>query len=34
MNDNLQGKITILKSGLEGLGIAAYEKFETPLKMQ
>ncbi|MCC2703295.1 phage tail tape measure protein, partial [Erysipelatoclostridium ramosum] len=31
MNDNLQGKITILKSGLEGLGIAAYEKFETPL---
>ena len=31
-NDNLQGKITILKSGLEGLGIAAYEKFETPLK--
>lgn len=32
MNDNLQGKITILKSGLEGLGIAAYEKFETPLK--
>ena len=32
MNDNLQGKITILQSGLEGLGIAAYEKFETPLK--
>lgn len=32
MNDNLKGKITILKSGLEGLGIAAYEKFETPLK--
>ncbi len=32
MNDNLQGKVTILKSGLEGLGIAAYEKFETPLK--
>ena len=32
MNNNLQGKITILKSGLEGLGIAAYEKFETPLK--
>lgn len=31
MNDNLQGKITILKSGLEGLGIAAYEKFKTPL---
>ena len=32
MNDNLQGKVTILKSGLEGLGIAAYEKFENPLK--
>ncbi len=32
MNDNLKGKITILKSGLEGLGIAAYEKFESPLK--
>ena len=32
MNDNLQGKVTTLKSGLEGLGIAAYEKFETPLK--
>lgn len=32
MNDNLQGKVTILKSGLEGLGISAYEKFETPLK--
>lgn len=31
MNDNLQGKVTILKSGLEGLGIAAYEKFKTPL---
>ena len=31
MNDNLQGKITILKSGLEGLGIAAYEKFKTPI---
>ena len=24
-------KVTILKSGLEGLGIAAYEKFKTPL---
>lgn len=32
MNDNLQGKVTILQSGLEGLGIAAYEKFETPLE--
>lgn len=31
MNDNLQGKVTILKSGLEGLGIAAYEKFKTPI---
>ena len=31
MSDNLQGKVTILKSGLEGLGIAAYEKFKTPL---
>lgn len=31
MNDNLQGKVAILKSGLEGLGIAAYEKFKTPL---
>jgi len=31
MNDNLQGKVTILKSGLESLGIAAYEKFKTPL---
>jgi TP901 family phage tail tape measure protein len=32
MNDNLKGKITILQSGLEGLGIAAYEKFQEPLK--
>lgn len=32
MNDNLKGKITILKSGLEGLGIAAYEKFQEPMK--
>lgn len=31
INDNLQGKVTILKSGLEGLGIAAYEKFKTPI---
>ena len=30
--DNLQGKLTILKSALEGVGIAAYEKFEEPLK--
>lgn len=32
MQDNLQGKLTILKSALEGVGIAAYEKFEEPLK--
>ena len=32
MQDNLQGQITILKSGVEGLGIAVYEKLHTPLK--
>ena len=32
MSDNLQGQLTILKSGLEGLGIAFYEKVQTPLK--
>lgn len=32
MNDNLSGKMTILGSSLEGLGIAAYEKFEAPMK--
>ncbi len=32
MNDNLQGQITILKAGLEGLGISFYEKVQTPLK--
>lgn len=32
MNDNLQGQITILKSGLEGLGISFYENIQTPLK--
>ena len=32
MNDNLQGQITILKSGLEGLGISLYENMEAPLK--
>ena len=32
MQDNLQGKLTILKSALEGVGISAYEKFEEPLK--
>lgn len=32
MNDNLSGQMTILGSSLEGLGIAAYEKFEAPMK--
>lgn len=32
MNDNLKGKVTILQSALEALGISAYEKFETPMK--
>lgn len=32
MQDNLQGKITILKSALEGLGISAYEKFSVPMQ--
>lgn len=32
MNNNLQGQITILKSGLEGLGISFYESVQTPLK--
>lgn len=32
MQDNLQGQLTILGSGLEGLGIKVYKKFETPLK--
>ena len=32
MNDNLSGQMTILGSSLEGLGIAAYEKFEGPMK--
>lgn len=32
MNDNLQGQITILKSGLEGLGITLYESLESPMK--
>lgn len=32
INDNLQGQITILKSGLEGLGISLYENMEAPLK--
>ena len=32
MQNNLQGKLVILKSALEGVGISAYEKFEEPLK--
>lgn len=32
MNDNLKGKVTILKSALEGLGITAYEVFDDDLK--
>lgn len=32
MQDNLQGQITILKSGLEGLGISLYEGMQEPLK--
>lgn len=32
MQDNLQGQLTILQSGIEGLGIAIYEKLQEPLK--
>lgn len=32
MQDNLQGQITILKSGLEGLGIEIYEGMSAPLQ--
>lgn len=32
MNDNLKGKMTILESSTEALGIAFYEKLENPLK--
>lgn len=32
MNDTLEGQITILKSGLEGLGIEVYESVQEPLK--
>lgn len=32
MNDNLQGQLTILKAGLEGLGISLYEDLQEPLK--
>lgn len=32
MNNNLAGKVTILQSALEGLGISAYEVFDEDLK--
>lgn len=32
LNDNLKGKVTILQSALEGLGISAYEIFDDELK--
>ncbi len=32
MNDNLKGKVTILKSALEGLGISVYDVFSEDLK--
>ncbi len=32
MDDNLKGDFTIMQSALEGLGIAAYEKFQTPMR--
>lgn len=32
LNDNLKGKLTLLGSSLEGLGISIYEKFSEPLK--
>lgn len=32
VNDNLQGKLTKLKSSLEGLGLELYEAIENPLK--
>lgn len=32
MNDNLKGSITLLKSAIEGAGIAFYEKFSEPAK--
>lgn len=31
MNDNLKGRLTIIGSTLEGIGIKAYDKFEKPL---
>lgn len=32
MSDNLQGDLTIMQSALEGLGVAAYEKFQEPFR--
>lgn len=32
MNDNLKGRMAEVRSALEAVGIAAYKKFETPLK--
>lgn len=32
MDDNLKGDLTVMQSALEGLGIAAYEKFQTPMR--
>lgn len=32
MDDNLKGDLTIMQSALEGLGIAAYEKFQVPMR--
>ncbi|MBP1560363.1 MAG: phage tail tape measure protein [Oscillospiraceae bacterium] len=32
MDDNLKGDLTILQSAIEGLGIAAYEKFQQPFR--
>jgi len=32
MSDNLRGQITILKSGLEGLGISLYENMQVPCR--
>jgi TP901 family phage tail tape measure protein len=32
MNDNLGGAVTILQSGLEGLALSVYDKFDSPLQ--
>ena len=32
MDDNLAGDMTIMQSALEGLGIAAYQKFQEPMR--